>query len=135
MSQTKWLFSLAEVTAKLSAEAEPMRYVDAARHGTMTLGLYAPRGPDLQKPHDQDELYVIAAGSGVFDRNGDRRPLFRPGCHLRRSRRPPPLRGPQRRLRGLGDLLGTARRGGLTAARNALSGGAASASTYCRPSV
>jgi mannose-6-phosphate isomerase-like protein (cupin superfamily) len=48
------------------------------RHGTMTLGLYAPRGSDPQKPHTRDELYVVMRGSGWF-RNGDERHRFAPG--------------------------------------------------------
>jgi mannose-6-phosphate isomerase-like protein (cupin superfamily) len=44
----------------------------------MTLGLYAPRGSDPQKPHTRDELYVVMRGSGWF-RNGDERHRFAPG--------------------------------------------------------
>ena len=36
------------------------------QHGSMKLRYYKPRGPDLQTPHDQDELYVIASGRGTF---------------------------------------------------------------------
>jgi len=42
------------------------------RHGTLELGYYRPRGRDSQQPHDQDELYVIDSGSGVFLRDGER---------------------------------------------------------------
>jgi len=48
------------------------------RHGTMTLRYYAPRGHDPQKPHAQDELYVVLSGRGTFMRNGERVP-FVPG--------------------------------------------------------
>lgn len=41
-------------------------------HGSMTLRYYAPRGNDPQKPHDQDELYVVLSGTGTFMRNGER---------------------------------------------------------------
>jgi mannose-6-phosphate isomerase-like protein (cupin superfamily) len=34
-------------------------------HGTMTLRFYQPRGQDSQVPHDQDEIYVVASGSGT----------------------------------------------------------------------
>lgn len=47
-------------------------------HGTMEVRHYAPRGRDDQTPHDQDELYVVIAGSGQFV-NGDRRHPFGPG--------------------------------------------------------
>jgi mannose-6-phosphate isomerase-like protein (cupin superfamily) len=46
--------------------------------GEMTLRHYAPRGRDLQKPHDQDELYIVIAGQGSFERAGQRVP-FGPG--------------------------------------------------------
>jgi mannose-6-phosphate isomerase-like protein (cupin superfamily) len=35
-------------------------------HGTLKVLLYAPRGTDPQIPHDRDEVYVIARGSGNF---------------------------------------------------------------------
>lgn len=34
--------------------------------GTLEAELYTPRGHDLQKPHDRDEVYVIARGEGTF---------------------------------------------------------------------
>jgi len=42
------------------------------RHGTMTLGLYAPRGVDDQTPHTRDEIYVVMAGEGWFLNGPDR---------------------------------------------------------------
>jgi mannose-6-phosphate isomerase-like protein (cupin superfamily) len=47
-------------------------------HGSMKLRYYQPRGSDLQTPHDQDELYVIASGQGTFSVGGQRVP-FGPG--------------------------------------------------------
>jgi mannose-6-phosphate isomerase-like protein (cupin superfamily) len=47
------------------------------RRGTMSLEYYAPRGSDLQRPHDQDELYVVISGNGTFV-CGDRRTPFEP---------------------------------------------------------
>ncbi len=43
-----------------------MRFHYALKHGTMKLGLYGPLQIDTQTPHKQDELYVIASGSGHF---------------------------------------------------------------------
>ena len=51
------------------------------RHGSMTLRYYAPRGSDPQQPHDQDEIYIVARGSGIFV-NGDDRVPFGPGDAL-----------------------------------------------------
>ncbi|MFQ5756766.1 MAG: cupin domain-containing protein [Acidiferrobacterales bacterium] len=48
------------------------------RHGSLAVRYYAPKGTDPQQPHDQDEVYVIASGSGMFV-NGDDRVPFGPG--------------------------------------------------------
>ena len=48
-----------------------------ATHGTMTLRWYAPKGTDQQTPHDQDEIYIVAAGTGTFVR-GEERVAFGP---------------------------------------------------------
>jgi mannose-6-phosphate isomerase-like protein (cupin superfamily) len=48
------------------------------RHGTLEVGLYAPRGTDPQTPHTRDEVYVVIRGGGWF-RNGDDRVAFGPG--------------------------------------------------------
>jgi mannose-6-phosphate isomerase-like protein (cupin superfamily) len=45
------------------------------RHGSMSVELYAPQEYDGQSPHEQDELYVIISGTGMFNRAGDRRPF------------------------------------------------------------
>jgi mannose-6-phosphate isomerase-like protein (cupin superfamily) len=41
--------------------------VEAFRHGTMSLVLFTPEGTDHQTPHDHDELYVVAEGSGILE--------------------------------------------------------------------
>lgn len=51
------------------------------QHGSMTLRYYAPRGPDAQTPHDQDEVYLVAGGHGTFLVGGQRVP-FGPGDAL-----------------------------------------------------
>jgi mannose-6-phosphate isomerase-like protein (cupin superfamily) len=53
-------------------------FVELFRHGELSVELFAPRGVDTQKPHVQDELYVVARGSGEFV-NGPRRHRFGPG--------------------------------------------------------
>ena len=47
----------------------------------MRLELYAPRGHDPQQPHEQDELYFVLSGRGVFFCDGQRRD-FGPGDAL-----------------------------------------------------
>jgi mannose-6-phosphate isomerase-like protein (cupin superfamily) len=46
--------------------------------GEIELRFYAPQGTDQQVPHQRDELYFVAAGSGTFVREGERVP-FAPG--------------------------------------------------------
>lgn len=45
--------------------------IEALNHGSMSLILFAPSGKDYQTSHDQDELYVILKGSGVFGLEGN----------------------------------------------------------------
>lgn len=73
MAERDWLFSLADISAALPNDPEVMRFHYALRHGTMKVGLYAPRGPDIQPAHRQDELYIVAAGKGVFTKAGEKR--------------------------------------------------------------
>jgi len=35
-------------------------------HGSLTVELYKPHKVDLQKPHERDELYVVASGKSHF---------------------------------------------------------------------
>ena len=63
-------FTLDEaVTAPIPSGA---RSALLASHGSMTLRYYAPKGRDEQTPHTQDEVYVVASGSGWFRNDGDR---------------------------------------------------------------
>lgn len=57
------------------------RSAELMRHGSMVLRFYAPRGSDPQTPHEQDEIYVVASGRGVFACSGERVP-FGPGDAL-----------------------------------------------------
>ena len=70
-----WLFQLEPVAACLPDESSAMRFAEAFRHGTMRLGLYAPRGSDTQTPHAQDELYIVLAGTGTFVKAGEEQPF------------------------------------------------------------
>jgi mannose-6-phosphate isomerase-like protein (cupin superfamily) len=60
----EWLVRLADArTAPIPAGA---RSALLMTHGTMTLRYYAPQRRDPQTPHEQDEIYVVAAGRGTF---------------------------------------------------------------------
>ncbi len=51
------------------------RSAELLRHGSLELRYYAPQGTDHQEPHDRDEIYVVASGSGMFVRGGERSPF------------------------------------------------------------
>jgi mannose-6-phosphate isomerase-like protein (cupin superfamily) len=71
--------ALTEAAGRLAKEAEP--FIVLFERGDCSVELYAPRGSDKQQPHDQDEAYIVASGSGTFCR-GDERVLFRQGDFL-----------------------------------------------------
>ena len=48
------------------------KFTTVMKHGSMSVEYYAPEKIDLQTPHRQDELYVIASGSGNFIRNKEK---------------------------------------------------------------
>jgi mannose-6-phosphate isomerase-like protein (cupin superfamily) len=69
--------SVAEFLAKLPqppSEKYPasVPFVVAFKDGLMSVELFAPKGEDLQTPHEQDELYVVVSGRGEFIRNNER---------------------------------------------------------------
>jgi len=56
---------------RLTQAGNGVRSVLLFEHGTLQIKMYVPRGAngektDSQQPHSRDELYVVAAGSGVF---------------------------------------------------------------------
>jgi mannose-6-phosphate isomerase-like protein (cupin superfamily) len=59
----------------------PTTYVELWQRGDVSVEYYAPRGVDDQHPHDRDEIYIVASGSGRF-RNGDATDPFGPGDFL-----------------------------------------------------
>jgi mannose-6-phosphate isomerase-like protein (cupin superfamily) len=67
-----WQNSKAGIEAILATLPMNEQFHYPIRHGSMRVGLYAPKGVDNQKPHDQDELYIIASGTGWFVKGNDR---------------------------------------------------------------
>jgi mannose-6-phosphate isomerase-like protein (cupin superfamily) len=49
------------------------RFIEAFRHGSLIVELYAPRGHDAQTPHTRDEVYFVLSGAGEFVHAGERR--------------------------------------------------------------
>lgn len=56
----------------------PVPFAVLFERGDASVELFAPRGMDTQQPHDRDEIYIIASGTGTFRRGADRAP-FAPG--------------------------------------------------------
>lgn len=75
MSANDWTFGLEEAMEKLPDSPDEFRFHYGLRHGSMKVGLYAPRGMDPQSPHQQDELYIVISGVGDFIKNGKRVPF------------------------------------------------------------
>ena len=81
-----WRIALDEAARRLEENRNPesKAYEVVMRHGSMHVGLYAPRGSDPQQPHTQDEVYVVMRGQGLCAemRNRHSRPatcyLYRP---------------------------------------------------------
>ncbi len=71
--------SLPEAGERLAGAAEA--FVVLFRRDDFSAELFAPYGVDTQQPHEQDEVYIVATGSGVF-RRGDQRVPFGPGDFL-----------------------------------------------------
>ena len=53
-------------------------FAELFRYGPVSVEIFAPRGVDTQQPHTQDEIYVVARGTGEFV-NGPVRHAFGPG--------------------------------------------------------
>ena len=73
----EWHARVEELAAELPGEPmgrypEGVPFVEAMRHGSMSVELFAPRGEDRQQPHSQDELYVVLSGSSRFVRGDER---------------------------------------------------------------
>ncbi len=50
-------------------------------HGTLAVELYTPHGDDPQQPHERDEIYVVARGTGLFF-DGSSRHAVEPGTFI-----------------------------------------------------
>ncbi|HEV2645997.1 MAG TPA: cupin domain-containing protein [Acidobacteriaceae bacterium] len=59
----------------------PEKFIVLFQRGDFSAELYIPGEVDLQQPHQQDEIYIVAEGSGTFLR-GEERVLFTRGDFL-----------------------------------------------------
>lgn len=65
-----------EISKLLTQHAEKgLPYLEFLREPTMSCGLYrlAAGAPDLQSPHDEDEVYVVLEGRGRMRVEGEER--------------------------------------------------------------
>lgn len=69
-----------EQASKVLLESKSL-FTEIFKHGSLIVEFYKPQKTDLQKPHDLDEIYVIASGTGVFF-NAGKRWDFKPGDFL-----------------------------------------------------
>ena len=70
MDRSHWMTRFAEFEAGLEQSDVPFHL--GVAHGSMTTELFRPVGKDIQKPHAQDELYIIRRGTSDFLRGEDR---------------------------------------------------------------
>ena len=56
-------------------------FVELFKHGSLVVEFYRPDKVDNQTPHNRDEVYVVASGTGVFNNNG-KKWKFKPGDFL-----------------------------------------------------
>jgi mannose-6-phosphate isomerase-like protein (cupin superfamily) len=73
-----WQVSLLEAKDKLMANYDTAKFITLMEQGTMSVELYIPEKVDLQQPHEQDELYIVQNGEGIFFLEGER-VMFRAG--------------------------------------------------------
>lgn len=67
--------TLSEASDRLAGVPEP--FVVLFRRGDVAVELFAPHGTDTQQPHEQDEVYLVTSGSGIFRRGEERVPFGR----------------------------------------------------------
>ena len=67
----KFHIIVAEAVARLTKETQ-RQFTVMLKHGSMSIEYFSPQKIDTQTPHNQDEIYVIAKGSGTFYGDGER---------------------------------------------------------------
>src|SRR5215470_15158260 len=65
---------LAEAQAGIAGSADG-RSVIVLQRGTLDVKLGTPARPNEQTPHEQDEVYIVVRGRGVFFHDGKRDPF------------------------------------------------------------
>ncbi len=63
--------TLEDAMTQLSASTTAKHFVQLLQHKTMQVEYFAPKEKDTQKPHKQDELYIIVSGSATLIKNDE----------------------------------------------------------------
>ncbi|MBK7409680.1 MAG: DinB family protein [Saprospirales bacterium] len=74
-SELPWRFSMARAVKELEKQANRSPFVQLMNEQEFTVEWYAPQGVDSQTPHLEDELYIVASGSGTFENGGQSVPF------------------------------------------------------------
>ena len=62
--------TITNALSQLSKGNQP--FAQIFEHGQLSVEIYKPEKYDNQQPHDKDEIYIIASGTGHFVCNGFR---------------------------------------------------------------
>ena len=65
--------SLRDATEQLGALSDS--FIVLFKRGDFSVELFAPQDVDTQQPHQQDEVYIVVSGSGLFLRGEERVPF------------------------------------------------------------
>lgn len=60
------LFHISPSKALAALQESKEEFALLFKHGSLSVEIYQPDKTDRQQPHEQDEIYVIIAGSGTF---------------------------------------------------------------------
>lgn len=73
--EPSWRFSMARAVQALERNPSGAPFVQLMNEQQFTVEWYAPQGIDAQTPHLEDELYIVASGSGIFQNGGQTVPF------------------------------------------------------------
>jgi mannose-6-phosphate isomerase-like protein (cupin superfamily) len=66
-------FPLQQALARL--DGDKIEFLRLLRTGAFDISLYRPDGIDRQTPHQRDEAYIVATGTGMFEYADMQRPV------------------------------------------------------------
>lgn len=74
-AELSWRFSMARAVQALEKHPAGAPFVQLMNEQQFSVEWYAPQGVDSQTPHLEDELYIVACGSGTFQNGGQAVPF------------------------------------------------------------